>query len=86
MYLRVRMAPRKDDQPEATGGEWRSVRSSAWRGLGERRAESCVYAASAVGPLSDIVDGEEEEVGGVGGAYGRRIVGRSCVCTKQAGR
>lgn len=47
-----------------------------------------MYAASAVGPLSDVVDGEEEEeeeVGRFGGAYGRRIVGSSYVCTNRVG-
>ena len=38
----VRMAPMKEDQPEATAGEWRRARSRGRRGLGERRAESWV--------------------------------------------
>ena len=54
----VRMEPRKEDQPEATRGECRRVRSSCWRGLGERRVESCVYVA--------VVQGSEEG-GGEGG-------------------
>ena len=62
----VRIEPKKEDQPEATGGEWRRVRSRGMRGLGERRAESCAYAA--------VVEGEEEG-GGSGGMYGRRIAG-----------
>lgn len=52
------MEPRNEDQPEATGGECRRVRSSCRRDLGERRAESCVYAAVAE---------ESEEGGGLGG-------------------
>ena len=56
------MEPRNEDQPEATGGECRRVRSRGWRGLGERRAASCVYAAVVV-----VVGEEEEEGGGLGG-------------------
>lgn len=62
----VRIELKKEDQPEATGEEWRRVRSRGMRGLGERRAESCAYAA--------VVEGEEEG-GGSGGMYGRRIAG-----------
>lgn len=51
------MEPRNEDQPVATGGECRRVRSSCRSGLGERRAESCVYAAVVVG---------SEEGGGLG--------------------
>ena len=34
----MRMAPRKEFQPEATGGECRRVRSRGCRGRGARRA------------------------------------------------
>lgn len=44
----VRMAPRKEDQPAATGGECRRVRSRGWRGSGGRRAESWAYAEVVV--------------------------------------
>jgi len=51
----VRIEPRKDDQPEATGGECRRVRSRDCSGFGERRAESCVYAAVVVGSEGGFV-------------------------------
>lgn len=59
------MAPRKEFQPSATGGEWRSVRSRGWRGRGARRA----WTRSRIAALSG-----EEKVEDEGSVYGRRIL------------
>ena len=58
----MRMAPRKEFQPSAMGGECRRVRSRGWRGRGARRASTRETMALSTG-----------EVMLLGSTYGRRI-------------
>ena len=64
----MRMAARKEFQPDATGGECRRVRSRGWRPRGERRARIEEIMEEVVEVVGSDVEGkvEVEGVGGLG--------------------